>query len=81
MLVAGSLDAIGDAGMQSSIIARPFAGICSITGRVRARIAVSESRTQESLIVYDQTVLRAMQAPMMPSKPMALRAARWAATA
>ena len=31
------------------------------TGRVRARIAASEARTKEALIVYDQTVLRALQ--------------------
>jgi multidrug efflux system outer membrane protein len=31
------------------------------TGRVRARIAASEARTKEALIVYDQPVLRALQ--------------------
>ena len=31
------------------------------TGRVRARIAASEARTKEALIVYDRTVLRAPQ--------------------
>lgn len=30
-------------------------------GRVRARIAASEARAQEALILYDRTVLRALQ--------------------
>lgn len=60
-LVAGSLDAMGDAGMQSSFIGPVIRWNLLDTGRVRARIAVSESRAQEALIVYDQTVLRALQ--------------------
>ncbi|POC72834.1 TolC family protein, partial [Vibrio vulnificus] len=32
-------------------------------GRVRVRIAASEARAQEALILYDRTVLRALQEP------------------
>ncbi|VVN79323.1 efflux transporter outer membrane subunit [Pseudomonas fluorescens] len=60
-LVAGSLDALGDAGMQSSFIGPVIRWNLLDTGRVRAQIAASESRSQEALLVYDQTVLRALQ--------------------
>lgn len=59
--VAGSLDALGEAGTQSSFIGPAIRWNLLDFGRVRARIAASESRTQEALIVYDQTVLRALQ--------------------
>lgn len=52
---------MGDAGMQSSFIGPVIRWNLLDTGRVRARIAVSESRAQEALIVYDQIVLRALQ--------------------
>jgi outer membrane protein, multidrug efflux system len=40
-----------------------FRGGCFVrdTRRVRARIAASEARAQEALLLYDQTVLRALQ--------------------
>lgn len=59
--VAGRLDALGDAGTQSRFIAPMIRWNLLDFGRVRARIAASESRAQEALIVYDQTVLRALQ--------------------
>ena len=59
--VAGSLDALGSGGTQSSFIAPMIRWNLLDIGRVRARIAASESRAQEALIVYDQTVLRALQ--------------------
>ncbi|MET3052642.1 TolC family protein [Pseudomonas alkylphenolica] len=59
-LVAGSLDAMSD-GAQSSFIGPAIRWSLLDTGRVRARIAASEARTQEALIVYDQTLLRALQ--------------------
>jgi len=60
-LLAGSLSALGDAGMQSNFIAPVIRWSLLDTGRVRARIAASEARTQAALIAYDQTVLRALQ--------------------
>ena len=59
--VAGSLDAMSGAGAVSSLISPVIRWNFLDTGRVRARIAASEARTQEALIVYDQTVLRALQ--------------------
>ncbi|MGH8085865.1 MAG: efflux transporter outer membrane subunit [Lysobacter sp.] len=59
--VAGSLDALGDVGTQSSFLAPVIRWNLLGIGRVRARIAASEARAQEALIVYDQTVLRALQ--------------------
>lgn len=60
-LLAGSLGALGDSGMQSNFIAPVIRWSLLDTGRVRARIAASEARTQAALISYDQTVLRALQ--------------------
>ncbi|OEZ78557.1 toluene efflux pump outer membrane protein TtgI precursor [Janthinobacterium sp. HH104] len=60
-LVAGSLDAMGDAGMQSSFLGPVIRWNLLDTGRVRARIAASEARAREALLVYDRTVLRALQ--------------------
>ena len=60
-LVAGSLDALGDAGMQSGFLGPVIRWNLFDAGRVRARIAASEARTREALIAYDQTVLRALQ--------------------
>ncbi|TCV97714.1 multidrug efflux system outer membrane protein [Luteibacter rhizovicinus] len=60
-LVAGSLDAMNDAGVLSSFLGPVIRWSLLDTGRVRARIAASEARTKEALIVYDQTVLRALQ--------------------
>ncbi len=60
-LVAGSLDALSGAGALSSFIAPVIRWSVLDTGRVRARIAISEARTREALIVYDRTVLRALQ--------------------
>lgn len=60
-LVAGSLDALGDAGMRSGFVGPVIRWNLFDAGRVRARIAASEARTREALIAYDQTVLRALQ--------------------
>lgn len=60
-LIAGSLDALGGAGALSSLIGPAIRWSVLDTGRVRARIAASEARAKAALIVYDQTVLRALQ--------------------
>ncbi len=60
-LVAGSLDALTGAGTLSTFIGPIIRWSLLDTGRVRARIAASEARSKEALIVYDQTVLRALQ--------------------
>lgn len=60
-LVAGSLDALSGAGALSGFLGPVIRWSVLDTGRVRARIAASEARTKEALIVYDQTVLRALQ--------------------
>ncbi len=59
--VAGSLGAMGGAAALSSFISPVIRWSLLDTGRVRARIATSEARTKQALIVYDQTVLRALQ--------------------
>jgi len=60
-LVAGNLDALGGAGATSSFLGPVIRWSLLDRGRVRARIAASEARTREALIVYDQTLLRALQ--------------------
>lgn len=60
-LVAGSLDAMGGSGAMSSFIAPVISWSLLDIGRVRARIAAGEARTREALLVYEQTVLRALQ--------------------
>lgn len=61
-LVAGSLNAMMSGARALSGFLGPVIRWSLLdTGRVRARIAASEARTQEALIVYDRTVLRAMQ--------------------
>ena len=60
-VVTGSLDGMSGAGALSSFIGPMIRWSLLDTGRVRARIAASEARTKEALIVYDQTVLRALQ--------------------
>ncbi|WP_420066569.1 efflux transporter outer membrane subunit [Pseudomonas chlororaphis] len=60
-LVAGHLDALGDAGATSSFLGPVIRWSLLDRGRVRARIAASEARAREALIVYDQTLLRALQ--------------------
>lgn len=60
-LVAGSLDAMSGAGAFSGFLGPVIRWSFLDTGRVRARIAASEARTKEALIVYDRTVLRALQ--------------------
>ncbi|MGV8892143.1 MAG: efflux transporter outer membrane subunit [Burkholderiaceae bacterium] len=59
--VAGSLDAMSGAGALSSFLGPVIRWSLLDIGRVRARIAASEARTKEALIIYDQTVLRALQ--------------------
>jgi len=61
-LVAGSLDAMSGAGALSGFLLGPVIRWSFLdTWRVRARVAASEARTKEALIVYDRTVLRALQ--------------------
>ncbi|MEG1626099.1 efflux transporter outer membrane subunit [Pseudomonas sp.] len=60
-LVAGSLDALSDSGAPSNFIAPVIRWSLLDRGRVRARIAASESRSQQALLLYDQTLLRALQ--------------------
>lgn len=60
-LIAGSLHAMSGAGALTGFLAPVMHWSFLDTGRVRARIAASEARTKEALIVYDQTVLRALQ--------------------
>jgi multidrug efflux system outer membrane protein len=60
-LVTGSLDAMDDADALSGFLGPVIRWNFLDTGRVRARIAASEARTREALIVYEQTVLRALQ--------------------
>ena len=59
--IAGSLSAMSGAAALSSFISPVIRWSLLDSGRVRARIAASEARTKEALIVYDQTVLRALQ--------------------
>jgi len=60
-VIAGSLGAMSGAGVLSSFLGPVLRWSFLDSGRVRARIAASEARTKEALIVYDQTVLRALQ--------------------
>lgn len=60
-LLAGSLEALGGAGAVSWFIAPIVRWAFLDLGRVRARIDAGEARAREALIVYDQTVLRALQ--------------------
>ncbi|MET4575437.1 TolC family protein [Ottowia thiooxydans] len=59
--VAGSLGAMSGAAALSGVISPILRWSFLDTGRVRARIAASEARAKEALIVYDQTVLRSLQ--------------------
>ncbi|MBD8214485.1 efflux transporter outer membrane subunit [Erwinia persicina] len=60
-LVAGSLNAMNDTSILSGFIGPIIRWSFLDTARVRAQIAASEARTKAALIVYDQTVLRALQ--------------------
>ncbi|MHA0854905.1 TolC family protein, partial [Serratia nematodiphila] len=60
-LVAGNLDAINGAGVLSGIIAPIIRWSFLDIGRVRARIAASEAQARQALLIYDQTVLRALR--------------------
>lgn len=60
-VVTGSLEGMSGAGALSSFIGPMIRWSLLDTGRVRARIAASEARAREALIVYDQAVLRALQ--------------------
>ncbi|MFV8904899.1 TolC family protein [Serratia fonticola] len=59
--VAGSLDALNGAEALSGFIVPVIRWSLLDIGRTRARIAASEARSKQALIVYDQAVLRAMQ--------------------
>lgn len=59
--VAGSLDEVNGSGVLSSFLGPVIRWSLFDTGRVRARIAASQARTKEALIIYDRTVLRALQ--------------------
>lgn len=60
-LIAGSLNALSGTAALAGFISPAIRWSLFDTGRVRARIAASEARTKEALVVYDQTVLRALQ--------------------
>ncbi|SDO44397.1 efflux transporter outer membrane subunit [Pseudomonas jinjuensis] len=60
-LVAGDLDALDDGGATFNFLSPVIRWAVLDRGRVRAQIAASEARAQEALILYDQTVLRALQ--------------------
>lgn len=59
--VAGSLDALNGAEALSGFTVPVIRWSLLDIGRTRARIAASESRSKQALIVYDQAVLRALQ--------------------
>ncbi|MEX2975427.1 efflux transporter outer membrane subunit [Serratia fonticola] len=59
--VAGSLDALNGAEALSGFIVPIIRWSLLDIGRTRARIAASEARSKQALIVYDQAVLRALQ--------------------
>ncbi|MFV9066725.1 TolC family protein [Serratia fonticola] len=59
--VAGSLDSLNGAEALSGFIVPVIRWSLLDIGRTRARIAVSEARSKQALIVYDQAVLRALQ--------------------
>ncbi|MFC0225486.1 efflux transporter outer membrane subunit [Serratia aquatilis] len=60
-LVVGNLDAMNGAGSFASFLGPVIRWSLLDHGRIRAQIAASEARTKQALIVYDQTVLRALQ--------------------
>lgn len=59
--MAGSLDALNGAEALSGFIVPVIRWSLLDIGRTRARIAASEARSKQALIVYDQAVLRALQ--------------------
>ncbi|CAI2488382.1 Outer membrane protein oprM precursor [Serratia fonticola] len=59
--VAGSLDALNGAEALSGFIVPVIRWSLLDIGRTRARIAASEARSKQALIVYDQAVLRTLQ--------------------
>ncbi len=60
-LVAGSFSGMSGAGALSSFIGPVIRWSFLDIGRVRAQIAMSEARSKQALITYDQTLLRALQ--------------------
>lgn len=60
-LVAGNLDALTGAGAFSAVISPVIRWAFLDIGRVRARIAASEARTQQALLIYERTVLSALR--------------------
>jgi multidrug efflux system outer membrane protein len=58
---ATSSGALGDSGTGTRLIAPGISWAAFDIGRVRARIAGARARTDESLAVYEQTVLRALE--------------------
>lgn len=60
-LVAGSLNAIDGTGSFASFLGPVIRWSLLDNGRIRAQIAASEARTKEALLVYEQTVIRALQ--------------------
>ncbi len=60
-LVAGNLDALDESGTSFNLLNPVIRWALLDRGRVRARIAASEARAREALILYDRTVLRALQ--------------------
>ena len=60
-LVAGNFSGMTGAGALSSVIGPVIRWSFLDIGRVRAQIAMSEARSKQALIIYDQTLLRALQ--------------------
>jgi multidrug efflux system outer membrane protein len=58
---AGSIDALGDSGSGTHLIAPGISWAILDLGHVRARIAAARAREEGALAGYEQTVLRALQ--------------------
>lgn len=58
---AADIDALGDAGTGTHLIAPGISWAAFDLGRVRARIAAARARGEAALAEYEQTVLRALQ--------------------
>lgn len=58
---AGSIDALGDRGSDTHLIAPGISWAAFDLGQVRAQIAASRARNDGALARYQQTVLRALQ--------------------
>jgi multidrug efflux system outer membrane protein len=60
-VAAGSVDALGESGSRTHLIAPGISWAAFDLGHVRARIAAARARGEGALAAYEQTVLRALQ--------------------